>query len=190
MLGVAEADLLEQGGVFAALQGAAEHGVEPAVKAPRALVEEPRRVVRGGRHGTEGGAGFSGCGSNAGVAGASEVSVGPSDRGGGAADGACDTGVLRAGMVRPDQDRIGGRANEHVEVDETGSAAGHAVTVGAFTTMFWSPAPLRCAIGSPEPRRISEGMDAMRGEFVLPSSPTEAESRLVDSLMALSFQGL
>src|ERR1700735_2200312 len=26
---------------------------------------------------------------------------------------------LRAGMVRPDQDRIGGRANEHVEVDET-----------------------------------------------------------------------
>src|SRR5271165_6551036 len=26
---------------------------------------------------------------------------------------------LRAGMVRPHQDRIGGRANEHVEVDET-----------------------------------------------------------------------
>src|ERR1035438_7841563 len=26
---------------------------------------------------------------------------------------------LRAGMVRPDQDRIGGRAKEHVEVDET-----------------------------------------------------------------------
>lgn len=26
---------------------------------------------------------------------------------------------LRAGMVRPDQDRIGGRAGEHVEVDET-----------------------------------------------------------------------
>ena len=26
---------------------------------------------------------------------------------------------LRAGMVRPDQDRIGGRPNEHVEVDET-----------------------------------------------------------------------
>jgi hypothetical protein len=26
---------------------------------------------------------------------------------------------LRAGMVRPDQDRIGGRANEHVEVDES-----------------------------------------------------------------------
>ena len=26
---------------------------------------------------------------------------------------------LRAGMVRPDRDRIGGRANEHVEVDET-----------------------------------------------------------------------
>jgi transposase-like protein len=26
---------------------------------------------------------------------------------------------LRAGMVRPDQDRIGGRAEEHVEVDET-----------------------------------------------------------------------
>ena len=25
----------------------------------------------------------------------------------------------RAGMVRPDRDRIGGRANEHVEVDET-----------------------------------------------------------------------
>ena len=26
---------------------------------------------------------------------------------------------LRAGMVRPDRDRIGGRANEHVEVDES-----------------------------------------------------------------------
>ena len=26
---------------------------------------------------------------------------------------------LRAGMVRPDQDPIGGRAGEHVEVDET-----------------------------------------------------------------------
>ncbi len=26
---------------------------------------------------------------------------------------------LRAGMVRPDQDRIGGRVGEHVEVDET-----------------------------------------------------------------------
>ena len=26
---------------------------------------------------------------------------------------------LRAGMVRPDQDRIGGRPKEHVEVDET-----------------------------------------------------------------------
>ena len=26
---------------------------------------------------------------------------------------------LRAGMVRPNQDRIGGRAHEHVEVDET-----------------------------------------------------------------------
>jgi hypothetical protein len=33
-------------------------------------------------------------------------------------------------------------------------------------------------------------MDAMRGVFVLPSSPTEAESRLVDSLMALSSRGL
>ncbi len=27
---------------------------------------------------------------------------------------------LRAGMVRPDQDRIGGRPGEHVEIDETG----------------------------------------------------------------------
>jgi hypothetical protein len=27
--------------------------------------------------------------------------------------------ILRAGMVRPDRDRIGGRADEHVEVDET-----------------------------------------------------------------------
>jgi hypothetical protein len=45
---------------------------------------------------------------------------------------------------------------------KAGSAAGHAARVGAFTTKFWSPAPLRCAIGSLEPRRISEGMDAMR----------------------------
>src|ERR1700722_12138034 len=93
---------------------------------------------------------------------------------------------LRAGMVRPDQDRIGGRANEHVEVDESwiggrtrgeGRGVHHKVLVA-------------CAVEvrHRKPRtahRMSEGMDAMRGGFVLPSSPTEAECRLVVSLMAL-----
>jgi hypothetical protein len=71
---------------------------------------------------------------------------------------------LRAGMVRPDQDRIGGRANEHV-------------------------APLRCAIGSLEPRRTSERMGAMRGAFGWQLPLTVAPNRFVDLSMAPSLRG-
>lgn len=46
-----------------------------------------------------------------------------------------------------------------------GSGVGHAAKAEAFTTRFWSPAPLRCAIGSLEPRRTNERMGAMRGAF-------------------------
>jgi len=48
---------------------------------------------------------------------------------------------LRAGMVRPHQDRIGGRANEHVEVDETWVGGRTRAKAEAFTTRFLS---LRC----------------------------------------------
>ena len=64
---------------------------------------------------------------------------------------------LRAGMVRPDRDRIGGRANEHVEVDETwvgGRARGEGRGV---ITKLSSPAPSRCAAARPEPRRRAQG---------------------------------
>jgi predicted RNA-binding Zn-ribbon protein involved in translation (DUF1610 family) len=44
---------------------------------------------------------------------------------------------LRAGMVRPDQDRIGGRAGEHVEVDEPMLEAGRVAKAEAFTTRRW-----------------------------------------------------
>ena len=96
---------------------------------------------------------------------------------------------LRAGMVRPDQDRIGGRANEHVEVDETWVGGPTPAKAEAFTTRFWSPAPLRCAIGSLEPRRTSERMGAMRGAFGWQSPRTEAPNRFVDLLMAPSLRG-
>src|SRR5271166_5399565 len=70
-----------------------------------------------------------------------------------------------------------------------GSAVGHAAKAEAFTTRFWSPAPLRCAIGSLEPRRTSERMGAMRGAFGWQSSLTEAPNRFVDLSMAPSLPG-
>ena len=94
---------------------------------------------------------------------------------------------LRAGMVRPDQDRIGGRANEHVEVDETwvggrtrgeGRGVHHKVLVA-----------LRCAIGSLEPRRTSERMGAMRGAFGWQLPLTVAPNRFVGLSMAPSLRG-
>jgi Transposase zinc-ribbon domain len=83
---------------------------------------------------------------------------------------------LRAGMVRPDQDRIGARPKEHVEVDE--------VWVGGrtrATTRRWSRPPSRFATGSREPHRTRGRTVAMPVAFVLPSLPTAAPTRCVAS---------
>jgi len=56
-------------------------------------------------------------------------------------DSLSDPAQTPRGMVRPHQDRIGGRANEHVEVDETWLAVGHEAKAEAFTT---SSCRLRC----------------------------------------------
>ena len=93
---------------------------------------------------------------------------------------------LRAGMVRPHQDRIGGRANEHVEVDETWIGGR---TAEACATKFWSPAPSRCAIASLEPRGTSETMGAMRGACGWRSPLTEAPNPFADLSMARSLRG-
>ena len=52
-------------------------------------------------------------------------------------------------MVRPDRDRIGGRANEHVEVDETWVGGRTRGEGRAFITKLSSPAPSRCAAARP-----------------------------------------
>ena len=72
---------------------------------------------------------------------------------------------------------------------KAGSAVGHAAKVGAFTTRFWSPVPLRCAIESLEPRRTSEGMGAMRDAFGWQSPLTEAPNRFADLWVAPSLRG-
>lgn len=96
---------------------------------------------------------------------------------------------LRAGMVRPHQDRIGGRANEHVEVDETWIGGRTRGEGQACTTKFWSPAPSRCAIASLEPRGTSETMGAMRGACGWRSPLTEAPNPFADLSMARSLPG-
>ncbi len=81
---------------------------------------------------------------------------------------------LRAGMVRPDQDRIGGRAKEHVEVDETWSVEGRAAMAEASTTKHWCPPLSRFAIASRGRRKTSAGTVAMPVVCDWPSSPTAA----------------
>src|SRR6202163_2251331 len=70
-----------------------------------------------------------------------------------------------------------------------GSAVGHAAKAEAFTTRLWSPAPLRCAIGSLEPRRTCERMGAMRGAFGWQLLLTVAPNRFVGLSMAPSLRG-
>ena len=83
---------------------------------------------------------------------------------------------LRAGMVRPDQDRIGGRAKEHVEVDRRGSVEGRAAKAGASTTKRWWPPPSRFATGSRARHKASGRMAAMPVECDWPSLLTAADS--------------
>ena len=61
-----------------------------------------------------------------------------------------------SGMVRPNQDRIGGKPGEHVEIDEHGLVDGLAAKAGVSTTRFSSLVPSRFVIGNREPRRTSE----------------------------------
>ena len=92
---------------------------------------------------------------------------------------------LRAGMVRPDRNRIGGRANEHVEVDETwvggrtrGEGRGvHHKTLVALRRRV-------CAAARPEPRKTRARTGATPGAFGSPSPPTEAQSRFAASSRA------
>src|SRR4249920_752847 len=90
---------------------------------------------------------------------------------------------LRAGMVRPDQDRIGGRPGEHVEVDETW-VGGRAAKAVAFTIRFLSPALWRFASASRAPSSTSGRVVAMPGGFGSPSCRTAARSRSAASLSA------
>ncbi|WP_343125034.1 IS1595 family transposase [Hoeflea sp.] len=85
---------------------------------------------------------------------------------------------LRAGMVRPERDKIGGKPQEHVEVDETWVGGR---TPEASITRFSSPAPWRCGAASREPSSTIGKTVAMRGVFVSLSSLTVAPIRSADS---------
>src|SRR6516165_1739641 len=76
---------------------------------------------------------------------------------------------LRAGMVRPDQDRIGGRPGEHVEVDET--------WVGGRTRGKGRGVHDKVLVVSAVEVRQREPGTAMPGVFDSPSCQTEARSR-------------
>ena len=93
---------------------------------------------------------------------------------------------LRSGMVRPNQDRIGGQPKNHVEVDETwvggrtrgeGRGVHHKVLVS-------------CAIEvrhrKPGTKPTTGKTDAMPDAFGSPSCPTVAPSRSVGSSRAPS----
>ena len=76
---------------------------------------------------------------------------------------------LRSGMVRPNQDRIGGQPKNHVaggrNLGWRANAMGKAVV---FTTRFPSPVPSRCVIESPRHQaRQPERRDAHAGRVRL-----------------------
>ena len=94
---------------------------------------------------------------------------------------------LRSGMVRPNQDRIGGQPKNHVEVDENLGLAGERVGKAVvFTTRFSSPVPSRCVIESRAPSSTTGKTDAMPDAFGSPSCSTVAPSRSVGSSRAPS----
>ena len=89
---------------------------------------------------------------------------------------------LRAGMVRPDQDRIGGKPDEHVKADETwigGRTRGERVE--AFTTRAWWLLRSRSASASPPPSSIREGAVATLAASGLPWFQSAAPVRWVAS---------
>ena len=84
----------------------------------------------------------------------------------------------------PDRDRIGGRANEHVEVDETwvgGRTRGEGRGVHHKTLVACAVEVRRRA---PEPRKTRARTGATPGAFGSPSPPTEAQSRFAASSRA------
>ena len=89
---------------------------------------------------------------------------------------------LRAGMVRPDQDRIGGRPGEHVEVDETwvgGRTRGKGR--GVHDKVLVASA-VEDGERSRVPSSTSGRVVAMPGGFGSPSCRTAARSRSAASL--------
>ena len=93
---------------------------------------------------------------------------------------------LRSGMVRPNQDRIGGQPKNHVEVDETwvgGRTRGEGRGVHHKVP---SPVPSRCVIESRAPSSTTGKTDAMPDAFGSPSCSTVAPSRSVGSSRAPS----
>src|SRR5580700_3508306 len=60
---------------------------------------------------------------------------------------------LRAGMVRPGRDRIGGQPRDHVEIDESWSAAGRAARAAASMIKASLSRPLKSAAQAREGQR-------------------------------------
>ena len=97
---------------------------------------------------------------------------------------------LRSGMVRPNQDRIGGQPKlasvtmlRWTKPGLAGERVGKAVV---FTTRFPSPVPSRCVIESRAPSSTTGKTDAMPDAFGSPSCSTVAPSRSVGSSRAPS----
>ena len=92
---------------------------------------------------------------------------------------------LRSGMVRPNQDRIGGQPKNHVEVDETWVAGERVGRRGVHHKV-----PVSCAIEvrhrKPGPSSTTGKTDAMPDAFGSPSCSTVAPSRSVGSSRAPS----
>ena len=88
---------------------------------------------------------------------------------------------LRAGMVRPDQDQIGGKPYEHVEADETWIGGRTRGEVEAFTTKALWLRRSRSVSASSAPSSIREGVAAMRAVSGLPWFQTAALVRWADS---------
>ena len=91
---------------------------------------------------------------------------------------------LRAGMVRPDQDRIGGSPASTSKSMKPGLAAGRAAKAVASTIRFLSPALWRFASASRAPSSTSGRVVAMPGGFGSPSCRTAARSRSAASWSA------
>ena len=96
---------------------------------------------------------------------------------------------LRAGMVRPGRDRIGGQPENMSRWTKPRWADERAAKAGASTIRRWWLAPSKFAIGSRAPHRTSGRMAATPGVSGWPSPPTGAPNRCADSSRAPSMPG-